>query len=265
MPAGPPSYRQALSLSGVIMKRSVRIILLVICIAALLFCVYKFYAYWSENRRSAELNDEIAGDFVTGGESEQIPISVDFAGLKAQCRDVVGWLYCEGTVINYPVVQAEDNSYYLRRMLDGSYNANGTLFMDCRDDPNMGSLNTVIYGHHMRSGAMFAVLDEFSNQKFYEEHPAVWYLTEERAYRIDLLATFVTPSDSDSYKMFDEPQELDEYLAEALVKSKLTTSADTENVTQIMTLSTCAYEYDNARTVVIGSVVPIEYKNGAVN
>lgn len=243
------------------MKRYVRIILLVLCFAVLFFCAYKIYGYVSENRRSAELNKGIANDFVAGvEESSEIPLTVDFAGLKAQCKDVVGWLYCEDTVINYPVVQAEDNSYYLRRMLDGSYNSNGTLFMDCRDDPNMGSLNTVIYGHHMRSGAMFAVLDKFAEQDFYEEHPVVWYLTEQRAYKIELLATFVTPSDSDSYKMFDEPAELESYLAEALGKSKFKTAAPTQGVERIMTLSTCAYEYDNSRTVVVGSVIPVEYK-----
>ena len=88
----------------------------------------------------------------------------------------------------------------------------------------------------------------------------VWYLTEQRAYKIELLATFVTPSDSDSYKMFDEHAELETYLAEALGKSKFRTAADTQGVERIMTLSTCAYEYDNSRTVVVGSVIPVEYK-----
>lgn len=246
------------------MKRAVRKILLLVCVLALIFSALKLYSYWSENRESEKLNDEIAASFVVEDESSMIPITVDFEQLEQECGDVVGWLYCEGTVINYPVVQAEDNNYYLRRMLDGSYNANGTLFMDCKNDPNMGSLNTIIYGHHMRSGAMFAVLDKFSEQEFYEEHPVLWFLTEQRAYRLDVIATFVTPSDSESYKMFDTPEELAAYLPQALSKSKLSTNADTENVTQIMTLSTCAYEYEKARTVVIAAVTPVEYENGAV-
>lgn len=246
------------------MKRAARIILLLVCIIALIFSALKLYSYWSENRESEKLNEQTAEKFVAEEEGSQIPITVDFAQLKQQCSDVVGWLYCEGTVINYPVVQAQDNDYYLRRMLDGSYNSNGTLFMDCKNDPNMGSLNTVIYGHHMRSGAMFAVLDRFSEQEFYEEHPVMWFLTEQRAYRIDLIATFITPSDSESYKMFDEHDELAAYLSEALGKSKFETNADKQDISQIMTLSTCAYEYEKSRTVVIGSVIPVEYDNGAV-
>ena len=243
------------------MKRSVRIILIIICLAARAFSAYKLYDYWSENKVSADLNDEIVREYVADEPESEVPITVDFAGLKAQCADVVGWLYCEGTVINYPVVQADDNNYYLRRMLDGSYNSNGTLFMDCANDPAMSSLNTIIYGHHMRSGAMFAVLDKFADQEFYEEHPVVWYITERTAYRIELLATFVTPSDSESYTMFDTQAELDAYLDGALAKSLFKTMAATDNVTRIMTLSTCAYDYDNARTVVIGSLaeeVPLE-------
>lgn len=241
------------------MKKWIRMLLLLVCIAALLFSGYKLYSNWSENHASDELNTQVAESYTAVEKKSEVPIRVDFAGLKAQCADVVGWLYCEGTVINYPVVQSDDNSYYLRRMLDGSYNSNGTLFMDCRDDPNMSSLNTVIYGHHMRSGAMFAVLDEFADQEFYEQHPTVWFLTEQCAYRIDLLASFITPSDSDSYKMFDTQDELRTYIDSALGRSLFSTNASADNVERIMTLSTCAYVYENARTVVIGSVTPVEY------
>lgn len=246
-----------------------RTLLLSICIAAFLFSAFKLYSYWSENNESRQFNEQIASEYTVSASSKEdsdtvqetdvIPLEVDFSGLKAQCADIVGWLYCEGTVINYPVVQGSDNSYYLHRFLDGSYNSNGTLFMDCENDPNMGSLNTIIYGHHMRSGAMFAALDDFVDQSFYEEHPVVWFLTEQRAYRIDLLSSFVTPADSDSYTLFRTQEELDGYLAKALDSSYFKTAADTENIAQIMTLSTCAYSYDNARTVVIGSVTPVEY------
>ena len=95
------------------------------------------------------------------------------------------------------------------------------------------------------------MLDKFAEQDFYEEHPVVWYLTEQRAYKIELLATFVTPSDSDSYKMFDEPAELEAYLAEALGKSKFKTAADTQGVERIMTLSTCAYHAEDGRFIVV--------------
>lgn len=251
-----------------VLKKVISTLLLAVCIAALLFSALMLYSYWHENNESRQFNERIADEYtvpvaeevIEDEESVSIPIQVDFSGLTAQCADFIGWLYCEDTVINYPVVQGSDNSYYLYRFLDGSYNSNGTLFMDCENDPNMGSLNTIIYGHHMRSGSMLASLDDYAEQEYYEAHPVMWFLTPERAYRIELLASFVTSADSDSYTLFETQEQLQEYLDKALAKSLFKTAADTDNVTQIITLSTCAYSYDNARTVVIGSVTPIEYQ-----
>lgn len=250
-----------------VIKKVISTLLLAVCIAALLFSGLMLYSYWSENNESREFNAQIADEYTVPiveddtAEEERIelPIQVDFAGLKAQCDDIVGWLYCEDTVINYPVVQGDDNSYYLYRFIDGSYNSNGTLFMDCGNDPDMGSLNTIIYGHHMRSGSMLASLDNYAKQEYYDAHPVMWFFTEARAYRIDLLASFVTPADSVSYELFKSQDELHDYLRQALEESRFVTNTATDDVTQIMTLSTCAYSYDNARTVVIGSVTPIEY------
>ena len=62
--------------------------------------------------------------------SETAPITVDFERLQEENKDIIAWLYCPDTEINYPVVQSKDNEYYLRRLLDGTWNIAGTLFMD---------------------------------------------------------------------------------------------------------------------------------------
>ena len=111
-------------------------------------------------------------------DTPQPPISVDFAALKAAYPDVVGWLYCEGTPINYPVAQGDDNSYYLRRDLDGNYAMAGTLFLDYRCSADFSDENSVIYGHNMNDGSMFAVLPDFSDPEFLLAHPTIWLLTE---------------------------------------------------------------------------------------
>ena len=70
---------------------------------------------------------------------------IDFVSLKEINEDVVGWLFLPDTVINYPVVQGEDNSYYLKRLVDGSYNANGSLFVDYQNEMDFSDDNTLIY------------------------------------------------------------------------------------------------------------------------
>ena len=132
-------------------------------------------------------------------ERDSIVPEIDFAALKAVNEDVVGWLYLPDTVISYPVVQGEDNSYYLKHLVDGTYNANGCLFMDYKNQRNLMDDNTLIYGHHMDSGKMFASLVKYKNQEFYDTHPVMYFLTEDGTYQVELFAGYTTTADAGAY------------------------------------------------------------------
>ena len=110
--------------------------------------------------------------------------NVDFAALSRINPDIVGWLYCEGTQINYPVVQGSDDEYYLDHLFDGTQNASGCLFLDSRVDASFSSVHSIIYGHHMRSGAMFAALDGYKRQSFYDAHPTMLLITPDATYEV---------------------------------------------------------------------------------
>ena len=139
---------------------------------------------------------------------ESLVPEIDFVSLKEINEDVVGWLYLPDTVINYPVVQGEDNSYYLKHLVDGSYNANGSLFVDYHNKMDFSDDNTLIYGHHMDSGKMFATLVKYKNQEFYDAHPVAYFLTEEKDYKIEIFSGYVTTHDSDSYLLMAGSREL---------------------------------------------------------
>ena len=83
---------------------------------------------------------------------------VDFSLLKQENEDIVGWIYCEGTPISYPVVQSGDNQYYLHRLINGEYNIAGSIFMDYRNNAELEDNNTIIYGHNMKNNTMFGYL-----------------------------------------------------------------------------------------------------------
>lgn len=189
--------------------------------------------------------------------SDTCPIKVDFARLKAQNSDVVGWLYSEGSRINYPVMQAADNDYYLHRMLNGGHNSAGSLFMEAANKASMSDLNTIIYGHNMKNNSMFGTLTDYHSQNYYNRHPYVWYLTPDKTWRVDILAGFVTQDDSDTYTIFAGEDELAGYLQRCLRKSTFRTAVDVSGNEQILTLSTCSYEYQNARYVLVGKMVPV--------
>ena len=266
------------------MNKLFRSILMLVSIAALCFSGYQIIMIAREYAEGTDLYDDVAQQAVVSAApssrpvsseapskpdvpapeevepaEEAAPISVDFAPLLQQNQDVIGWIYCEGTPINYPVVQSDDNEYYLRRLLDGTRNDSGTIYMDYRNSADMSDRNTYIYGHNMKNESMFGTLLHYSDQSFYEEHPAIWYFTPEQAFRIEPIAAMVVDPDSDTYNMLAEDKEsLDAHLEWLLPQSELQTGADLSSVERIVTLSTCAYDYEDARYVVVGNVVPVE-------
>ena len=191
--------------------------------------------------------------------SDTIPLAVDFAVLQSENPDIVAWIYCEDTPINYPVAQGEDNQYYLRRLTDGSYNSSGTIFMDFRNAADFSDHNTLVYGHNMTNDSMFGTLVDYKSQDYFEEHPQLWILTPACAYRVDLFAGFVTASDSGTYTIFETKEELDAHILDCVASSTFSADYDLASIERIVTLSTCSYEYNTARYVVVGNMVPIDY------
>ena len=204
-----------------------------------LFSAFQLFLYWNDNRNSQKQNDKLIQQAVSivttepgitpedptgNGEQEDqealrlsasIPFTVDFDVLNQENPNIIAWIYCDGTPINYPVVQGQDNQYYLRRLPDGSSNPSGSLFADFRNDRSFGDLNTLIYGHNMSDDSMFGTLTDYKNPSYYEEHPQFWILTKERAYLVDLIAGYVTGSDSDAYKLYENKTDLQVHLRAA--------------------------------------------------
>lgn len=189
---------------------------------------------------------------------ESLVPEIDFVSLKEINEDVVGWLYLPDTVINYPVVQGEDNSYYLKHLVDGSYNANGSLFVDYHNKMDFSDDNTLIYGHHMDSGKMFATLVKYKNQEFYDAHPVAYFLTEEKDYKVEIFSGYVTTHDSDSYLLMAGSREQTiEWMKEMFHNADFFADVTITPEDHIVTFSTCDYEFHDARYVVHGRLVEI--------
>ena len=203
---------------------------------------------------------EFAGEISEETQSVfRAPIQVDFAALKAINPDIVGWLYCEGTIINYPVLQGSDDDYYLHRSYDRSYLYAGSIFMEAQNQPDFRDVNTIIYGHNMKDNTMFASLQNWSDPSFYQEHPFIWLLTPEQDYLIAVFSGYTTSSTSDAYQLFSEyGDEFDEYVEDSVQKSDFSASFDPDSSGQFVLLSTCSYVYDNARYVIHGQLFPVD-------
>lgn len=205
---------------------------------------------------SVEASAENGGEIAESEEQhvDDLPtwIQVDFNVLQAQCEDIVAWVYCPGTPINYPVVQTNDNSYYLRRMINGEENKAGTLFLDCRNTWDFTDQNSVIHGHHMKNRSMFGSLDEYDNQAYYEEHPVWQLLTPKAVYFVDVLAGYVANENAGVYRFGISGEEKEALVEECRRLSDFQSRATVGPEDRLVTFSTCSYDYDGARYVVIG-------------
>ncbi len=179
-----------------------------------------------------------------------VPIRIDFNGLKQENSDVVGWIYCPDTPINYPVVKGKDNNQYLRADLKGKYLISGTLFADYRNGEFGKDANYIVYGHNMKNGTMFGTLMKYKEQAYYDAHPILYFLTPEGDYIIELCAGAVVKRNSDLYQPTPKQATIEEIIA----KSTFEATAVLNEGENIITLSTCSYEFNHARYVLIGKL-----------
>ena len=202
----------------------------------------------------AEEEPEEGPAFSEAEETEGTAPTVDLEAAQEVNSDIVAWLNSPDTVIDYPVCQGEDNSYYLFHLADGTYNRNGCLFIDCENRKDFTDDNTIIYGHHMASGKMFASLTKYAEQSYYDAHPVMYLTVGEKPYKLELFSGYVTTADSSAYRITcGSEHDFAGWIRELIKKSDFKASAMTIHTTdRIVTLSTCAYDFQNARYVVHG-------------
>ena len=189
-------------------KRILRVIfavLLLIFIGSVGGILFIQKQYKDNERLYAQASEKYTTPGKIDESGQAAPIVVDFDKLCRENEDVTGWIYCEGTPIDYPVMHGDDNDYYLHHAYDGAYSVSGSIFTDSGNREGFVDSNTIIYGHNMNDGSMFACLTKWSDQKYYKKHPVIWLLTPERDYRIDLFSGYTTSAYAETYTMFQEP------------------------------------------------------------
>ena len=197
---------------------------------------------------------------VTFGETEKdTKPKVNFAALHAINEDVVGWIYQDGTAVNYPVVQGVDNQEYLYWLINGDYNSAGTPFMDYRNEPDFSDRNTVVYGHNMNNGTMFADFHKYIDQEYYDEHPTMLLLTPEGDYIVEFFAGYISTLDTNAWQMqFESDEEYSAWLETAISRSAFESDVVPTAEDRVLTLSTCSDSAAKTRFVLLGVLRPQE-------
>ena len=200
---------------------------------------------------------ESSGELPAGKEQPELESLVDLSALQAKYPDIKGWISIPGTCVDYPVLQssADNPEYYLRRTYKGEHRTAGSIFFqwDCSAE----SQNTVVYGHNMNDGTMFAVLQKMADEAFQKEHSQILLQTSDGLQEYQVAAVLKTDIQKLPFNRTEFADDADflsfqkELFAQSLCKTETIPGADR----RLLTLVTCSYEWESARTVVVAAEV----------
>ena len=207
------------------------------------------------------MNDEIRA--LAGAVTEVEDEPIDFDALRAVNSDIVGWIKVPNTVINYPVLQssASDPEYYLYRDYKKNDTKYGSVFLDAgasihRGDKNAKSLT--LYGHHMNDGRMFAEILKYDNLDFFKRTPTFKFDTYEETGTwkvISIFKTNVLKSQGEVFQYvrngFSNDEDFLDFVHNIMIRSIINTGVKVNEDDQLLVLSTCSYEFNDFRTVLV--------------
>lgn len=263
-------------------RNLISLIILLIMIPILVFSSYKIINYLIETPKTKDLIKDITNnteineyesedaEIVKSDEKPNTPywnfikmklIDVNFDSLKKTNSDTVSWLFVGGTNVNYPVVQTNNNDYYLNHSFDKTKNSGGWLFMDHRNDKDDYGRNTIIYGHNMKNQTMFGTLKNLLSKSWYntEENRIIKMSSEKYNTLWQIYSVYTLETTSDYIQTeFASDEEYQTFID--LVKGRSIANFNTSVTTsdKTLTLSTC---HGSAKKLVVhAKLIKIEAK-----
>lgn len=234
-----------------------------ILIALVIFCfgkvVFKYYQYYTDSKSYSQIQtlkpEVISIDNNIEAEDINNEYKLKEEELLKINKDYKMWLSVTDTNIDYPIVQGRDNEYYTTHDFNGYESISGALFIDSNNNLDIDK-NIVIYGHHMKNETMFHNLNYFKEEEFFKENE-ISIIMNGKEYKYDPFSVYVIPEGEAVFNMsFIDGSSYKKYLEGLRDKSYFNRDINLDKDSEIITLITCSYEYDGARTIVHG----IRYK-----
>lgn len=181
--------------------------------------------------------------------------------LQKENDDIVGWLEIEDTNINYPVLQGDDNEFYLNRNYKKEKSEKGSIFLDAKYNWNIPSNNLLIYGHNIINGLMFQDLLKYESQDFYKKHPNIRFTTEKDDKEYEIISVFKSrvyyKAEKNVFRYYDfinakKEEDYMEFVKNAKKASIYDIEVTAKYGDELITLITCSYHIEDGRFVVIG-------------
>ena len=221
------------------------------------------YEQWNNLKDYAPANlptaTPVVIHYTDGTERTAPPVLEEYSAMLNKNSRLIGWLSIPDTKIDFPVMQTTDNQYYLTHNLEQKEDRNGSIFMDKDCDVLKPSTNFILYGHHMKSGAMFGTLDKYESEEYYKSHPVINFDTiyEHGSYQVMYAFRSAIRNEADvSFKYYQfidalSDVEFDSNMAEMAKVALYDTGVTARYGDHLLTLSTCDYQETNGRFVVV--------------
>jgi len=233
------------------MKKTICALLAFVFAAVIAYSGYRLWGIQANYEEEADLHGAVME--YRPEPSEDGIINQSVIDMQAKYPDAIGWLTVPNTAIDYPFVQSTDNDFYLRRDINGDYAVAGTIFMDYRCEKDFTSRNSILYGHHMKNGSMFGALKAFAGKDFFDANRSGFIYLPYETLTLEFFAYMVI--DPATETEIYNPSLSDMYFEYVKQNARHYRDVGLTNGDRIETLSTCAYEFDNARMVLLARVV----------
>lgn len=186
------------------------------------------------------------------------PLSIDMETLKEMNDDFRGWFYFPAVEVSYPVVQGEDNDYYLKHSFEDEKSNSGSIFMDCGASADWSDRNTFVFGHNMRDGSMFGTFKTLvDDSTLLDANPRFYIYTEDKVYTYEIFSYYMTRKDSNRYMVFSSDENYDKYAGWAVENSNYAFDVDLSERPNIVSLSTCYGSAGTSRRLLIHGVLTL--------
>lgn len=239
-------------------------------LAVLVFLGSAGYIGWTflQSYQNQKMADELSNMFEFG-DMDNVEVSPDypsdyslkFAGLWNVNDDVKAFINIPETGVKYPIVQSADNDYYLRRDFYEKSNQHGVPYFDfrVRVEKNDESDNMVVYGHNMTDGQIFGEIIQYRELDFYKAHPVIDFSTVYGDAQYKIFSVFITNAYENQGHVFDyynfieagSEAQFSTFLDQLRARTIINTPVDVNTGDKLITLSTCTYEFKDARLVVV--------------
>lgn len=229
---------------NMVSKKIVFLNLLIVIFTTVLIVSGIYIAKWLIDREgNKKISEKVSEIIIIDNNPEKETVyKVDFDNLKEINNQIVGYLKVNGTNIEYAVVKAQDNNYYLRRNLDKEYNVGGSIFADYKNKFDGTDKNIVIYGHNMIDGSMFGSLKSILEEQWYnnEENYMIDLITEKEEQKYQVFSVYKIENEDYYIKTEFNNNEFKKFIDTLKDRSIKKFGVEVIEEDRILTLSTCA-------------------------